>query len=49
MALYRDPVLQEVLPQMLQVNANAGGAVRSRSGYPFPPRVVLERGTPLAE
>lgn len=46
-ALYRTPELVSVMPDLLQVHDNAGGAVRSRSGYTFPPFLVLERGTTL--
>ena len=49
LALYRDPVLQQALPQLIHASDNAGSAVRSRSGYAFPPFVVLERGLTLKE
>ena len=43
---YTDPVLQKVLPQLVFATNNADGAVRSRSGYRFPPMLILERGAP---
>jgi hypothetical protein len=43
-ALYRDPVLEQVLPKLLIANGNEGGAMRSRSGFVFPPYIVTERG-----
>ena len=46
-ALYRKPELASVMPDLLQAHDNAAGAVRSRSGYAFPPFLVLERGTTL--
>jgi serine/threonine protein kinase len=48
-ALYQDPVLKRVLPQLLRASSNAGGAVRSRSGFVFPPYLVLERGGTLQQ
>jgi hypothetical protein len=48
-ALYRDPVLKKVLPELLAVTDNADGGVTSRSGYAYPPFFVLERGQTLAE
>ena len=47
MALYRDPVLKQVLPDLIRANDNANCSVRSRSGVPFPPYLVLERGVTL--
>jgi hypothetical protein len=43
-ALYRDPVLEQVLPELLIENGNEGGAMCSRSGIVFPPHIVTERG-----
>lgn len=47
-ALYQDPVLREVLPKIIHASENLSGAERSRSGYVFPPFMVLERGITLA-
>lgn len=44
MALYQDPLLKALLPELLEVIDNADGAVRSRSGLAFPPFAALERG-----
>ena len=46
-ALYRTPALASIMPDLLQVADNADGTVCSRSGYTFPPFLVLERGTTL--
>jgi hypothetical protein len=48
-ALYRDPVLRRMLPELRRASDNADGAARSRSGYTFPPYFVLERGMTLRE
>jgi hypothetical protein len=48
-ALYRDPVLRRILPKIWYANDNIDGAVRSASGYVFPPFFVLERGMTLKE
>ena len=48
-ALYRDPALRPILPRIWYASANIDGAVRSRSGYAFPPFFVLERGMTLRE
>ena len=47
-ALYRDPVLSQALPALLHASANADGAARSRSGFQFPPFVIMERGITLS-
>jgi serine/threonine protein kinase len=46
-SLYRTPALARIMPDLLHADDNASGAVRSRSGYVFPPFFVLERGTTL--
>ena len=46
-ALYRDPALARIMPDLLYATDNASGAIRSQSGYAFPPFLVLERGTTL--
>ena len=48
-AQFRDPVLRQVLPQLHHISDNADGAVRTTSGVPFPPFLVLERGQTLAD
>ena len=40
-------MLRQVLPELLHAHDNADGAARSRSGYVFPPHLVLERGITL--
>ena len=47
MARSRKPALACVMPDLLHADANVAGAVRSHSGYIFPPFVVTERGTTL--
>ena len=46
-ALYRDPALACIMPDLLHADNNNAGTVRSRSGYAFPPFLVIERGTTL--
>ena len=46
---YRHPLVRECLPQLFHAQANADGALKSASGVPFWPFMVLERGTSLAE
>jgi serine/threonine protein kinase len=47
-ALYRDPPLRSVLPDLLHADDNAHGTVRSKGGsYKVPPFMVLERGITL--
>lgn len=41
--------MMQVLPKQLAADDNAGGTVCSRSGVPFPPFLVLERGLTLRE
>jgi serine/threonine protein kinase len=48
-ALYRMPALAIIMPPLFHADDNAAGAVRSRSGYTFPPFLVLERGTTLRQ
>ena len=47
--LYRHPILSQVLPSVLHADSNTAGKVVSRSGYAFPPFIVLERGMTLTE
>ena len=47
--LYCDDAIRGTLPRMLQASDNASSALVSRSGYPWPPFLVLERGTSLRE
>ena len=35
------------MPAVRMIEANAEGRVRSRSGWPFPPCIVIERGESL--
>ena len=37
------------VPQVFAASDNADGALRSPSGWPFPPYVVMERGATLRE
>jgi hypothetical protein len=46
-AMYTHPVLRETLPSLLYAYSNADGSLRSRSGFVFPPFLVLERGVTL--
>ena len=46
---FRDPVLCQVLPAAHLITDNSDGFVRSGSGMPFPPFIVLERGITLAD
>lgn len=48
-ALYHDPVLCKLLPEILHSSNNADGRISSRSGVPFPPFLVLERGVTLSQ
>ena len=45
--LYRNPVLARTLPQLLHASDNSTGSARSRSGFTFPPFLILERGITL--
>ena len=47
MGAYRSAAIKDVLPPLF--DANAAGVVRSRTGYPFPPYLVMERGLTLAQ
>ena len=47
-AQYEDVVLRAVLPALLHACANADGALRSRSGYVYPPHIVLVRSAVLS-
>jgi hypothetical protein len=48
-ALYCNPILRQVLPELRRASDNEDGAVCSRSGYVFPPYFALERGITLRE
>lgn len=41
LALYRDATLARILPQLLDANDNADRALTSKSGFPWPPHLVL--------
>lgn len=47
--LYSTPALRAVLPAALRMCPNSDGAVRSPSGYAFPPFIIVERGEALNE
>jgi hypothetical protein len=47
--LYRDAAIRRTLPDLVQANDNAKIKILSRSGFPFPPFLVMERGTSLRE
>ena len=44
LAYYQDPTLRAILVPVAYFDGNEGGAVRSSSGYVFPPFIVVERG-----
>ena len=48
LALYCDPVLSKALPTVRFSSDNRDCAARSRSGFVFPPFIVLERGVTLS-
>ena len=47
--MYRNERVKPVLPDLFAASPNGDGAVRARSGYVFPPFLVMERGMTLAE
>ena len=47
--LYADPLIRETLPALTHATNNSDGSFRSRSGFRFPPFMVLERGASMAE
>lgn len=49
MALYRDKRLAPTLPRLVHANDNSHGRLTSRSGYVYPPYLVLERGMTLSK
>ena len=49
LALYSDPVLSKALPTVRFSSDNRDCSARSRSGFVFPPFIVLERGVTLAK
>jgi serine/threonine protein kinase len=46
-ALYSNAVLRDMMPAVKLIEANADGGLRSASGWPFPPCIVIERGESL--
>lgn len=46
-ALYNNKVIRDMMPAVKHIEANANGEVRSASGWPFPPCIVIERGESL--
>ena len=47
--MFRQQAIKAVLPDLFASAANGDGAVRARSGFAFPPFLVMERGMTLAE
>ena len=47
--LYCDDAIRSTLPQLLQASDNVSAALVSKSGYPWPPFLVLERGTSMRD
>jgi hypothetical protein len=47
--LYTRPELRTMMPAVIGMERNASGAIRSPSGWPFPPCIVVERGESLDE
>jgi hypothetical protein len=45
--LYSNPVLRSMMPAVTQIEANADNRIRSPSGWPLPPCIVIERGESL--
>lgn len=46
-ALYSNKVLRDMMPAVQLIEANSDGSIRSSSGWPFPPCIVIERGESL--
>jgi hypothetical protein len=46
-ALYSNKVLRDMMPAVQLIEANANSSIRSPSGWPFPPCIVIERGESL--
>jgi hypothetical protein len=46
---YMNAAIHKTLPKLVGASDNADGSVRSITGMPFPPFMILERGTSLAE
>jgi hypothetical protein len=49
LTLYRTPGLHRILPEVHQISPNEDGAIRSQSGYIFPPFIMVEKGESLNE
>ena len=47
--MYHNTDIKQTLPELFAAGANGDGALRARSGYVFPPFLVMERGMTLAE
>lgn len=45
--LYQNPVLRNMMPAVTQIESNEDGRIRSTSGWPMPPCIVIERGESL--
>jgi hypothetical protein len=46
-ALYSNTVIRDMMPAVKHIEANSNGEIRSSSGWPFPPCIVIERGESL--
>jgi Protein kinase domain len=45
--LYQNPVLRSMMPAVTEIDANENGQTVSKSGWPIPPCIVIERGESL--
>lgn len=45
--LYQNPVLRNMMPAVTQIESNEDGRIRSTSGWPMPPCIMIERGESL--
>ena len=48
-ALYEDAALRPMMPATHAIVANADGALKARSGYVWPPCIIIERGESLEQ
>ena len=47
--LYKHPDISQTLPPLVEASDNANGAVRSPSGFVYPPYIIMERGITLSK
>ena len=47
--LYDDQALRQTLPACLGAAENEDGRTRCSNGFVFPPYLIMDRGTPLAQ